>query len=290
MTFSAFANMFPFSMRDGRDFSEFVVFLIDNIMKKGSQNPLSEMEKDTLERIYKGKRPISKKNATIILQNLNKQRFAEYLTKHLDEIEGDSFKLKLINNAVSVDINEVDTLTDLFESILEEFANAKKKTNINIEESISKNTLLQMDEQNSISDLNNILKIRDELNELVVQLTRCDFTATFRLSIVYDIDTIQDYFSTTRFYRKETLKKISNFFNKYNSLSMYLEKYTCATNVPMMGRMKRIEAGGEIDCEDFAEFYKVQKEMHKRHSSFLSSIKELISLEDEIVNEMKRNK
>lgn len=138
MTFSEFANLlFPYIGREQKR-GDFVIELVQKIMKEpvltkdkelekaGKYNPLSQKQ-DTLDRIFNGIRPISSKVAREILSKLDKERFALYVDDFPDDTLN-LIRLALCEKEIEISDKQVgEVCADLFVSILNDFANKKRK-------------------------------------------------------------------------------------------------------------------------------------------------------------------
>jgi tetratricopeptide (TPR) repeat protein len=95
VTFSEFANMmYPFC-GNGDKIADYTIRLVDNVLcdplttedqekfNKGKYNPLSKLSVNGLEKIYRGERNISKKNATEM--KIDSANFDEYISKLPDD-------------------------------------------------------------------------------------------------------------------------------------------------------------------------------------------------------------
>lgn len=139
MTFSEFANiLYPF-IGEEKTTSDFIVELTNQIMeepfskedKKAKQNdeynPLSKLETNTLQKIYNGSRPLSKKIARKIFKHLDKAKFVDYINElSVDAQMGIKKELQANNPTINID-NICDSCTALFEEILYECVNKEKK-------------------------------------------------------------------------------------------------------------------------------------------------------------------
>lgn len=138
MTFSEFANLlFPYIGKDQKK-GDFVIELVQKIMKEpvltkdkelekgGKYNPLSQKQ-DTLDRIFNGIRPISSKVAREILSKLDKERFALYIDDFPDDTL-DLIRSALCEKEIEISDKQVgEVCADLFVSILNDCANKKRK-------------------------------------------------------------------------------------------------------------------------------------------------------------------
>ena len=139
LTFSDFAKMLYPIIGKGQKTSDFVLELTTQIMVKSNykheeisheDNPFDIKEINTLEKIYSGHTNISKKDAGVIIANLDKVMFADYISSFLtDTIDLIRNELQKIGISVIHDndnINEI--LCDLFVFILTDIASGKVKT------------------------------------------------------------------------------------------------------------------------------------------------------------------
>lgn len=138
MTFSEFAKMlFPY-IGSNLSKAEFVIELVRNVMKGptlkkdveldkvGKYIPLPE-EIDSLNRIFNGTRPISKKNARKILSRLDRERFELYIDDFPDDTI-DLIRLDLREKGVDPADDGVGSVcADLFVSALRDCANKERK-------------------------------------------------------------------------------------------------------------------------------------------------------------------
>ena len=138
MTFSEFAKLLFSCIGDGQRKEDFVIDLVRHIIEEphseedkkldesGKYVPLPESP-DTCYRIYIGERAISKKNASKILSHLDRGQFELYISKFpVDTVVRIGSALQ--KNGIDIAGKQIDTVcTDLFISILEDCANAKRK-------------------------------------------------------------------------------------------------------------------------------------------------------------------
>lgn len=143
MTFSEFANiLYPF-IGGEKTTSDFIIELTNHIMEEpfseedvkakeeDKYNPLAEFETNSLQKIYKGSTPFSKKNARRILKHLDKAKFYEYI----DKLSYDTqlgIKNELLANDPAISIDDIcETCSALFEKILYECVNKENKASKN---------------------------------------------------------------------------------------------------------------------------------------------------------------
>ncbi len=139
MNFSDFAHMIYSYDTKGLKKSEFVVFLIDQIMEEpfteedkqkeddGKYNPLDKLAPNTLEKIFNGSRNISKEQARIIRSHLNKDKFDDYIA-NFSNYAIDCFKQILIKANMPVTGNEVSrACANTFEKILTDLVSGTPK-------------------------------------------------------------------------------------------------------------------------------------------------------------------
>lgn len=132
MNFSEFANiLYPFCA-EGQLPSEFVKTLVDKIMtspvskedieasENDTYNPLSLLKIDTLNRIYNGKHPISKRSASAIKGKIDKHQFATYInSKPIDvQLEMATSIQKHILDFDSDDVGE--SCAEVFSKVLDD--------------------------------------------------------------------------------------------------------------------------------------------------------------------------
>lgn len=137
MTFSEFAKMLYTFCGKGSNTSDFVISLFANIMEdppndddiqkdiNDEYNPFAKLRIDTLEKTYSGRREISEKNASIVLNHLDKEKFSEYISNlPLDTIS-------LLSDALQdygFDVNDLDVpgkCSDIFASIIKNRSNPR---------------------------------------------------------------------------------------------------------------------------------------------------------------------
>ncbi|MBR0577230.1 hypothetical protein KCG48_12980 [Proteiniclasticum sp. BAD-10] len=132
MTFSELANLLYPYCGQGQKNSDFVVSLIDNIMENASDdegyneyNPLVSLVPRNLENYFSGGRPISQKNASIILGLLDKSKFVDYLELlPTDALSG--IAMALNDNGIFVsDLDVPQRCADLLEQVLKECSRKK---------------------------------------------------------------------------------------------------------------------------------------------------------------------
>jgi tetratricopeptide (TPR) repeat protein len=138
MNFRDFAQiLFPF-YADGRKKPAYVIMLIDSFMEEpstpddiqkaenGEYNPLVSLQKDTLNRIYKGERKIKSEYASIILRHMDKQRFDEFINKpSFDSLESVCVELSK-HGIVANPQNAGKVCSGLFEKVLKLCASETK--------------------------------------------------------------------------------------------------------------------------------------------------------------------
>ena len=136
LTFSDLANILYPYCSIGLKPSEFVVRLIDKIMtgqpgrahQDGTyQNPLRSKDDRTLLSYFNGERNIPRKEASIVLNKIDKYKFEMYLRQCSDDalksLKSDLSKVATMKNTDDV----VEVCTDQFESILKRLASSGKK-------------------------------------------------------------------------------------------------------------------------------------------------------------------
>ena len=162
MDFSTFVKLLYPYCSAGEKEAEFIVTVTNNIMEESDNcdNPLTDSTLETRKRIFNGKRPISKQNATFILSKLDKSHFIEYIdslsTDTLEKILNSLNKLGFDTNIKNVATLCADLLTDILDSI----ASGKFKPEINKADS-SKDILI--DEANQRM---NRIETRNLINEI----------------------------------------------------------------------------------------------------------------------------
>jgi hypothetical protein len=134
LTFSDFAKLLSPIIGGGKKTSDFVLFLIEQIMevpfteadkRKAEEcqyNPLAALDISTLEKIYNGTRAMSKKNAEAVLAHVDKDGFSGYLStlsNDVIDLVGDALRS---NGIAIVDSDVIATCADLFVSVLSECA------------------------------------------------------------------------------------------------------------------------------------------------------------------------
>lgn len=139
MTFSEFANLLFSYIGGNQSREDFVTSLVRNIMKKptlksdiksdenGEYVPLPQT-KDSLGRIFNGRRPISAKAARKILSYLDKEHFQLYIDDFPDDTI-DLIRSAFQENGIEISDKQIGrTCADLFVSILEDCANKKRQS------------------------------------------------------------------------------------------------------------------------------------------------------------------
>lgn len=139
MNFSEFAHMIYSYAPERKTKSEFVIFLIDQIMEEpftekdkqkaavDEYNPLAELTPNAREKIFNGSRPISKDHARIIRSHLDKEKFDDYIA-NFSNYAIDCFSKILTKVNIPVIDNQVSrACADTFENILTDLVNGTPK-------------------------------------------------------------------------------------------------------------------------------------------------------------------
>lgn len=139
MKFSEFAKMIHLHDKEGLTESDFVPFLISQIMEEPvtkadkqkelneKYNPLENLSNNTLGKIFNGSRNISKKHARIIRAHLDKDKFDTYITEFNNDAM-ESFCATLKEHGVSINDNQVSlACADTFENIITDLVNGTSK-------------------------------------------------------------------------------------------------------------------------------------------------------------------
>ena len=134
MTFSEFVQMLYIRIGGDEKKSDFIYNLTTQIMRDsltGQKHPLYETQEDTIERFFSGARPLSKKIARVILKNIDKKRFKNYLSEISRDVL-DLIDVDLINHGIKDAGSDTTTIcTNLFVSVLNDCAKGAKETLIN---------------------------------------------------------------------------------------------------------------------------------------------------------------
>ena len=126
-TFGNFAKTLnTYFRKDGMNIPDFVRELVENIIIKGTENPLEDYGEDSLINWYNDKSPFPKEKATYIMKNLDRNRFKEYIIDNLDSDDGqneliiDLRKNGLVDRPRSTHI--AVACADVFKEIIKECA------------------------------------------------------------------------------------------------------------------------------------------------------------------------
>lgn len=140
LTFAELAQLlYPYCSR-GTKPESFLVELVDHLMKEpasdddkkkdhaGEYNPFENLQGDTREAYFKGKRPIPAHRASFILGSLDKSRFWEYIDDFSEDARrGICTSLTMVG--IHTDIDGVGLVcADAFERVLIDSANRGKKS------------------------------------------------------------------------------------------------------------------------------------------------------------------
>lgn len=138
--------LYPYAP-EGKTKSEYVPFLIDQIMEKpftekdkqkaddDEYNPIATLTPNALEKIFNGSRNISKKHAKIIRAHLDKEKFDNYIITKFNDEAIDSFCKTLKNAGISITDDSVSlTCANIFENILKDIikGNPKDSTTLKV--------------------------------------------------------------------------------------------------------------------------------------------------------------
>lgn len=143
MDFSFFAKgLFPFCSIGTENRIQYFNELIGNFIKDGAIDncPLLKVGDSLKQKIYNGKRPISRKNAQYLLNNIDKEKFSKWIgtqTEAANSWTNVQDWLKKNNEAIKEqDIYPDDACTDLFEQILRDIiSSSRHKKDITIQPS-----------------------------------------------------------------------------------------------------------------------------------------------------------
>lgn len=138
LSFSEFvALLYPYC-GNGATEADFIITLSDKIMggRPGRlsvadkyQNPIRNKSLRTLQAYFKGTRPISKRDASILYANSDTYRFEEYLRyqcseNRLPSLKAD-FEKKLNQGIIDSNLDIIAFCADLFVDILKDLAKGK---------------------------------------------------------------------------------------------------------------------------------------------------------------------
>lgn len=139
LTFSELAILLYPYCGNGATESEYIITMADKIMRgrpgraSGTdqyQNPLRSKSTRALQAYYKGTRPISKRDASILYANSDKGKFEEHLNHHCSDDSIKSLRIELEKklNQGSIKIKDVFPLcADLYVEILKNLASRSPK-------------------------------------------------------------------------------------------------------------------------------------------------------------------
>lgn len=130
MNFSKFVQMLYIYIGGNEAKNQFVISITCEIMEASfskDEHPLYDKKSDTLEKIFSGKRELSKEDARIILLHLDKDAFANYLSKFSDDVLDLIGKGMQDHGIIFAVCEVIDSCTDLFVQVLE---NCAKGVNI----------------------------------------------------------------------------------------------------------------------------------------------------------------
>lgn len=147
LSFSEFvALLYPYC-GNGETEADFIVTITDRIMRGHPgrrnkvvnkedmyQNPMRNKSVRTLQAYFKGNRPISKRDASILYANSEPYKFEEYLRYQCSDNGLSALKAdleeKLNQGPISVKLDTAELCADLFTGILKNLASgkARKKT------------------------------------------------------------------------------------------------------------------------------------------------------------------
>lgn len=140
MNFSEFIGMIHSYAPEGKTKSEYVPFLIDQIMEepfteKDKQkaadeeyNPIATLTPNACEKIFNGSRNIRKNHARIIRSHLDKKKFDAYIINNFSNYAIDCFSKILTKANIPVIDNQVSiACADTFENILTDLVNGTPK-------------------------------------------------------------------------------------------------------------------------------------------------------------------
>ncbi|MEG2514748.1 MAG: hypothetical protein RSA92_05370, partial [Bacteroidaceae bacterium] len=115
-----------------------------------------------------------------------------------------------------------------------------------------------------------------ELSKYSSTLNLNDFVAPFPVIVTVYIDVANSVFTEIRFYDSEINDAVCDFLQKNYEFSEWIIKYSKPAGATH-GVMVRIEKGGEIENESFAD---VQAEVYRRRKNLYDAIKTLFAIEE----------
>jgi len=120
MLFYEFAQMLYPPCGRGRGHANFIRALICSIIENDSQDrcPVLNLQQNTLEKIFNGTKPITKRNATYILSSLDKMNYIEFIGSFTsDTIQ--EISSALANNGICNDGTEDDVVDKSYETLIQ---------------------------------------------------------------------------------------------------------------------------------------------------------------------------
>lgn len=147
------------------------------------------------------------------------------------------------------------------------------------------NVLRNIELDNMANDLQNLHQAIGvaELSKYSSSLNLNDFVAPFPVMVTVYIDVAYSVFTEIKFHDSEINDAVCDFLQKNFEFSEWIIKYTKPKGATH-GVMVRIEKGGEIENESFAD---VQEEMYRRRKNLYDAIETLFAIEERKKKQLK---